>query len=198
MATAAPPPDLTVVGLGGELLNRLAATGSCGSAWRAVTVDALPALAADHRVDVFIADTLEACATVRRDRRWAAAGLILVGPRCEKMEAAAFEVGVDDFVPVPLNTAVLCARVEAVARRLRRPLQEVLRMKIAEVAAGAMLSPREREVLDLLLLGRTAEDVGIALNITHRTAKFHQANVLAKLGAASRHDLLRILLADGA
>lgn len=72
--------------------------------------------------------------------------------------------------------------------------EQILRARLLRLANDAGLSVREREVLDLLLLGRSAADIGLALNITARTAKFHQANVLAKLGADSRHDLMRLLL----
>jgi DNA-binding CsgD family transcriptional regulator len=49
-------------------------------------------------------------------------------------------------------------------------------------------------VLDLLLLGRSLGEIATALQITPRTAKFHQANLLEKLGADSRFDLLRLFI----
>lgn len=63
------------------------------------------------------------------------------------------------------------------------------------VADQAKLSPRELEVLELLLLGRNAREIGVALDISARTVRFHQSNLLDKLGADSRLDLLRTLLA---
>jgi DNA-binding CsgD family transcriptional regulator len=57
-------------------------------------------------------------------------------------------------------------------------------------AAG--LTEREREVLELVLLGRSHQDIATALGISERTSKFHHANLLAKLGAESRIDLLRL------
>ena len=62
------------------------------------------------------------------------------------------------------------------------------------MAARRSLSKREREVVDLLLLGRSMEEIATALEISPRTAKFHQANLLRKLGAESRLDLLRLML----
>ncbi len=70
----------------------------------------------------------------------------------------------------------------------------VLRARLAELAHEAGLSRREREVLHLMHLGRSLGEMGVALGISSRTAKFHQANALSKLGADSRHDLLRQLL----
>lgn len=48
------------------------------------------------------------------------------------------------------------------------------------------LHPREREVLGQLALGRRNRDIAQALRISESTVKFHVANILTKLGAASR------------
>ena len=70
----------------------------------------------------------------------------------------------------------------------------VIREKLARVATAAQLSARERTVLDLLLLGQRSDEIAEALEISARTAKFHQANILNKLGVDSRTDLIRLLL----
>jgi DNA-binding NarL/FixJ family response regulator len=71
-------------------------------------------------------------------------------------------------------------------------LAALIRARREQVADEAKLTSRERQILELLMLGRTHDDIGTALGLTARTAKFHQANVLRKLGAASRLDLMRI------
>jgi DNA-binding CsgD family transcriptional regulator len=60
-------------------------------------------------------------------------------------------------------------------------------------ADTANLSEREREVLRYLLLGRGIEDIAKLVGIAVRTVKHHQASLLAKLGADSRADLVRVL-----
>jgi DNA-binding CsgD family transcriptional regulator len=70
----------------------------------------------------------------------------------------------------------------------------VVREKLTRVAIAAQLSARERTVLDLLLLGERSDEIAEALEISTRTAKFHQANILKKLGVDSRTDLIRLLL----
>jgi DNA-binding CsgD family transcriptional regulator len=83
----------------------------------------------------------------------------------------------------------------AVVRCLEaRLLPELFDAKVARVAEGHGLSDRERQVLHLLLRGHRVEDIAAMLDIAPRTVKFHQANVLQKLGADSRMDLLRVLL----
>jgi len=73
-------------------------------------------------------------------------------------------------------------------------LPDLVDAKIGRVAASCGLSERERQVLRLLLRGRGVEDIATMLEIAPRTVKFHQANVLQKLGADSRLDLLRVVL----
>lgn len=73
-------------------------------------------------------------------------------------------------------------------------LSAALQRRLLQLARSAALSPREQEVLQLLLLGRNYTEIGVALRITPRTARFHQRNVLEKLGAESRLDLVRLML----
>lgn len=92
-----------------------------------------------------------------------------------------------------------CARDErtvlAVVRCIEaRLLPALVEAKVAKAAEGHGLSERERQVLQLLLRGHRVEDIAATLAIAPRTVKFHQANVLQKLGADSRMDLLRVLL----
>jgi len=80
------------------------------------------------------------------------------------------------------------------ARRLsERTLEAIHAAKMQQLAERAQLSAREREVLMYLMLGRTLEEIASAIGVAVRTVKFHQANVLQKLGADSRTDLMRLL-----
>lgn len=63
--------------------------------------------------------------------------------------------------------------------------------------AQYVLSARETEVLKLLASGRSNKEIGALLNISVRTIESHRASILAKLGANSLGDLVRIALRDG-
>jgi len=56
------------------------------------------------------------------------------------------------------------------------------------------LSEREREVLVLVVDGLTNKEIGTRLTVSERTAKFHVASILAKLGVASRAAAVRVAL----
>jgi DNA-binding NarL/FixJ family response regulator len=124
--------------------------------------------------------------------------ILLTGLDARDALVAGLEAGADEFVTKPVEGAVLRARARSMLRvrmtykwlRLGNPAGD----RRSEIVAQARLTEREREVLDLLLLGRTHEDIARLLGITERTSKFHQANLLTKLGAESRLDLLRLFL----
>jgi DNA-binding NarL/FixJ family response regulator len=59
------------------------------------------------------------------------------------------------------------------------------------------LSDREREVLRLLALGHTNQEIAQMLYISVRTAETHRAHIMQKLGLHSRADLVRYALAHG-
>jgi DNA-binding NarL/FixJ family response regulator len=59
------------------------------------------------------------------------------------------------------------------------------------------LSDREREVLRLLALGHTNQEIASSLYISVRTAETHRAHIMQKLRLKSRAELVRYALAEG-
>ena len=63
---------------------------------------------------------------------------------------------------------------------------------LALTPADSDLTPREREVLELIGQGLPNKSIARRLGISEHTAKFHVASVLSKLGAATRAEAVRI------
>jgi two-component system, NarL family, response regulator NreC len=61
----------------------------------------------------------------------------------------------------------------------------------------AALTDREREVLDLLVLGHTNVEIAALLFLSPRTVETHRASIQRKLGVKSRADLVRFALGRG-
>lgn len=53
------------------------------------------------------------------------------------------------------------------------------------------LTPREREVLQLLTEGKTNKEIGVVLGVTTKTAETHRAHILTKLNLHSMSELVR-------
>jgi two-component system nitrate/nitrite response regulator NarP len=72
---------------------------------------------------------------------------------------------------------------------LQRALDRALDSRGAEDGLGA-LSPREREIVDLVLTGVRNQEIASSLGITPGTVKVHLHRIYEKLGVGSRADLV--------
>jgi len=148
-------------------------------------------------------DGLHLCRAVRAHPDWRFTPIILVSSLDQQDEMVkGLESGADEYLAKPLQRVVLRARVRALLRvrdhydqlRASADLPAMLAARRQRLVEEAGLTEREREVLEHLLQGRAHVDIGLALGISARTCKFHQANILAKFGAESRHELTRLFI----
>ena len=63
-------------------------------------------------------------------------------------------------------------------------------------AAVSGLTPREREVAELIADGNSNKEAGRRLGISPRTVELHRAHIMEKLGARNAADLIRIVLSS--
>ena len=115
----------------------------------------------------------------------------------------AFSVGASGYVLKEAADAEVVAAVREVARGGRYVNPELgARLVAAEADAARRaeedpLSEREREVLRLLALGHTNQEIAKQLYISVRTAETHRAHIMQKLRLSSRAELVRYALAQG-
>ena len=67
----------------------------------------------------------------------------------------------------------------------------------AEVDAGFGLTPRELDVLRLVVAGQTDREIAASLYISRRTAEWHVASILGKLGVRSRAAAVAVAIRAG-
>ena len=115
----------------------------------------------------------------------------------------AFEAGASGYVlKEAADTEVITAvRAVAAGERYVHPALGA-RLLAAELADRKRadadpLSEREREVLRLLALGHTNQEIAKLLYISVRTAETHRAHIMQKLRLSSRAELVRYALAEG-
>lgn len=122
------------------------------------------------------------------------ATIFLTGHADVPMAVRAMKNGAFDFLEKPFNDQALLDRVQQAIERDRKE-----RSRDAERAEQQhrleALTPREREVMELLVEGRANKETADALGLSVRTVEGHRARLMEKLGANSLADLVRIKLA---
>jgi two-component system response regulator NreC len=115
----------------------------------------------------------------------------------------AFAAGASGYVLKEAVDAEVVAAVREVARGGRYVHPELGARLVAADAEAARkagsdpLSDREREVLRLLALGHTNQEIAKKLFISVRTAETHRAHIMQKLRLSSRAELVRYAIAEG-
>ena len=109
------------------------------------------------------------------------------------MAVEAMRHGAFDFLQKPFRDQDLIDRVQqalARGRETREELKEHSRIR----ARIATLTPREKEVLDLLTVGKANKMMAQDLGLSQRTVEIHRAHVMEKMGAKSVAQLVRMVM----
>ncbi|RYZ00010.1 MAG: response regulator transcription factor [Comamonadaceae bacterium] len=116
--------------------------------------------------------------------------VMLTGHGTVEMCRRAFKAGAAEFLEKPVDDEIL---LEALQQAVRQHVKSRER-GVADREARerhAQLSPREREVLSLIVAGLTNKEIGRALQLSPRTVETHRANLFAKLETESLAQLIR-------
>jgi two-component system, LuxR family, response regulator FixJ len=122
--------------------------------------------------------------------------IILTGHGDISMAVAAMKQGAMDFLEKPFEKAALLRAIETGFERLENEAAFRLRAQEAEVRM-AVLTEREREVLEGLARGLPNKTIAYDLDISPRTVEVHRANLMVKLNARSLSDALRLAFSAG-
>jgi len=122
--------------------------------------------------------------------------IIVTGHGDVALARAAFKANASDFLEKPFDDAKLIAAIdEALARDQASRSAQRQRSRGAELLRA--LTPREREVMRLVVMGQHNREIGPALGISVRTVEVHKARLMDKLGVGNVADLVRISMLDG-
>jgi two-component system response regulator FixJ len=108
------------------------------------------------------------------------------------METAvrAMKGGAVDFIEKPFNDEGLLGAIQAALALAPDPTHDRESKEAAKRLAR--LSPRERQVLDMLVAGRLTKQIAYDLGISARTVEVHRARMLARLGTRSPAEAIRL------
>ncbi len=120
--------------------------------------------------------------------------IVMTGHGDVPIAVEALKAGAADFLEKPFDDSQLLAAVSsAVAASQRTHEEEVAIADIAERLAT--LTPREREVLGLLVEGLPNKTIAYDLGSSPRTVEVHRARVMEKMAARSLPELVRMTMA---
>ena len=74
---------------------------------------------------------------------------------------------------------------------------DVLASRLARADSGRVLTPRQREVLQLLAEGHTMKEAAAILHVTSRTVAFHKYRIMQDFGLENNSELLRFAMKQG-
>jgi FixJ family two-component response regulator len=107
------------------------------------------------------------------------------------MTVRAMKAGAVNFLPKPIPDTELLAAVREAVSRHAAASQAAAEAAVLCLRAGA-LSPREREVMDLVVRGLPNKVAARRLGVGEKTVKAHRAQVMRKMRAESLPDLVRM------
>jgi FixJ family two-component response regulator len=107
------------------------------------------------------------------------------------MTVQAMKAGAFEFLTKPYTPEVLLHAIEGALERSRAAMTDQASLRSLRNRA-ASLSPREREVMTLVVRGQLNKQIGGALGISEITVKAHRGRVMRKMRARSLPELVNI------
>ncbi len=176
----------------------------------AASLDHPAALPRDGSVDVvvhdlYLADGKPSTLSVAEIATWARV-LVMSASRAPADVLAVVRAGASGYVTKDTDKETLLAVLATVAAggfSLSPQLADVLTAALTQVPAppddpSEVLSPREREALDLIAAGFTHAQAARRMNVTKATVDTYVERIRVKLQAGNKAELTRIALARGA
>ena len=124
------------------------------------------------------------------ERKIALPVVLISGHADVPMAVAAIKAGAEDFIEKPVDDAHLLAAINRAYAHLFDQLSREQSLK-EDQARLKRLTPREVEVMDLIVEGLTSQAIAARLGISPRTAESYRAQVMDKMQAESVAGLVR-------
>jgi FixJ family two-component response regulator len=122
--------------------------------------------------------------------------IIITGHGDVDLARQAFRADAHDFLEKPVDDDKLVHAIDEAFADMRVLASNSARRTTARALFPA-LTPREREVMELVVAGRHNREIALLLDISARTVEVHKARLMDKLNVDNVADLVRMrLLAD--
>lgn len=119
--------------------------------------------------------------------------IIITGHGDVPMAVRAVQAGALDFIEKPFNHQALLDSVHRAIEQDSRQRGEA--SQLADIRSRYdKLTPREKEVLELVVAGRRNKVIAADLSVSQSTVEAHRAKVMEKMEAGTLSDLMRMML----
>jgi two-component system, LuxR family, response regulator FixJ len=119
--------------------------------------------------------------------------IVITGHGDLQLAVEAMKLGAVDFLEKPFDGQVLIAAVRSALDRWHKGAVEHVECHVIQERL-AILTQRERDVLQGLLAGNSNKLIARELDISPRTVEIYRANVMSKMKAGSLSDLVRMAI----
>lgn len=103
----------------------------------------------------------------------------------------AMQLGASDFLEKPHKPETLTAAIQRAISKARDRAGSVESIRDARQQLR-VLTPRESEIVDAVVAGRTTKQISEVLGVSQRTIDAHRASIFQKLGVSSAAELVRL------
>jgi two-component system response regulator FixJ len=117
--------------------------------------------------------------------------IVITGHADVPLAVRAMKAGAVDFIEKPFGDDAILASIEAAFKHRPQTTDPALLSRLES------LTPREREVLELLVIGHPNKVIAHRLDISPRTVEIHRAHVMDKMKAKSLPELVRAAMQAG-
>jgi two-component system CheB/CheR fusion protein len=120
--------------------------------------------------------------------------IMITGASDVPMAVQAMKEGASDFIEKPIGRAELIAGIER-ALEQARDSDKLSAWRESAANHVASLTPRQRQIMDLVLAGHPSKNIAADLGISQRTVENHRASIMKRTGVKSLPALARLALA---
>jgi two-component system response regulator FixJ len=120
--------------------------------------------------------------------------IVITGHGDVPLAVEAMKGGAVDFIEKPFRDHVLLVAIHRALQLASEDREQ--RNAVRDIKARLeTLTPREHQVMDMVVAGNANKVIAIDLGLSIKTVEFHRAHVMEKMGAESLADLVRMVLA---
>jgi two-component system CheB/CheR fusion protein len=120
--------------------------------------------------------------------------IMITGGSDVPMAVEAMKAGATDFIEKPITRSELLASLNS-ALEQSQDSSKLFASRETAAATIASLTPRQHQIMDMVLAGHPSKNIAADLGISQRTVENHRASIMDKTGSKSLPALARLALA---